>query len=222
MAEKFAKALQFNKVEGDEFAKLVLFCQAEDAVERNRYFVDLMNTRLARKIQSGEIDRASWERLPNWLNWVLYSLVDQADVKFEPAAICTLLGNIASEESVAIALAQLFDSGILRREVDGEIVKGKELIPAAAAQDIPVDLVRKLQIDLMYLGMESLFKSEPTDREMGALTVALTEEEFNQIKFEVRQLRKRIAKDIMSKRIATKGDRLYQLNLQLFPLSGKE
>lgn len=220
MAEKFGRALQFNKPEIEEFVKLVVFTQAQDAVDRNRHFVDLINVRLLRKMQTGVLAKETWEKLPNWVTWILFSLVDQKNVKFEPKEILKALGPIATEETLQLALKNLFDSGILRRnEATGEVIKVKEL--ATSAQEIPVDLIRKIQIDLLYLGLESMFKDDPVDREIGALTLALTEEEFNQIKFEVRQLKKRIAKDILAKRVSTKGDRLYQLNLQFFPLSNK-
>ncbi len=220
MAEKFARALQFNKQETEEFVKLVLFSQACDAVERNRHFVDLVNIRLLKKMQRGEIAKDNWEKLPNWLSWILVSLVDIKDIKFEPIELLKILGPIATEESLTETVGSLFSSGVLRRnEATGEVVKGKELIPTS--QNVPVELVRKLQMDLLYLGLESLFKENPVDREVGALTLALTEEEFNQIKFELRQLKKKIAKDIVAKRVSTKGDRLYQLNLQFFPISTK-
>lgn len=218
MAEKFARALQFNKQETDEFVKLVLFSQASDAVERNRHFVDLVNIRLLKKMQKGEIAKENWEKLPNWLSWILYSLVDLKDIKYEPKALIKILGPIATEEQLTQAISNLFNTGILRQnEVTGEFIKVRELIPNS--QDVPVELVRKLQMDLLYLGLESLFKENPVDREVGALTLALTEEEFNQIKFEIRQLKKRIAKDIVAKRVSTRGDRLYQFNLQFFPIS---
>lgn len=220
MAEKFARALQFNKQETEEFVKLVEFSQAQDAVERNRHFVDLVNIRLLKKMERGEISKDQWEKLPNWLSWILFSLVDIKDISFEAKELLKLLGPIASEETLTSAVKNLFEAGVLRRnEATGEIYKAKELI--STDQNVPVELVRKLQMDLLYLGLESLFKENPVDREVGALTLALTEEEFNQIKFEIRQFKKRIAKDIVAKRVSTKGERLYQLNLQFFPISGK-
>lgn len=77
--------------------------------------------------------------------------------------------------------------------------------------------LRKLQSELIQIGMDSLYHDEPTEREFGALTVSLTQEEFEKLKFELRHLRKRVHKDVAVSRKETKGDRVYQLNLQLFP-----
>ena len=81
--------------------------------------------------------------------------------------------------------------------------------------------MRKLQAELIYLGMESLFQDNPQEREFGAFTMALTKEEFEQVKFEVRQLRKRLYAEYSVKREQSKGDRVYQLNFQLFPVTNR-
>jgi hypothetical protein len=49
----------------------------------------------------------------------------------------------------------------------------------------------------------------------------MTPDEFEHVKFELRQLRKRLNKDIGVKRLSSKGDQVYQLNIQLFPVTEK-
>jgi uncharacterized protein (TIGR02147 family) len=89
----------------------------------------------------------------------------------------------------------------------------------SGSENVPVALVRKLQAELIYLGLESLFQDAPQEREFGAMTVSLTESEFEQLKFELRQFRKRWTKDIAVARSQSKGDRVFQLNIQLFPVT---
>ena len=71
----------------------------------------------------------------------------------------------------------------------------------------------------MYLGLESLYQDQATEREFGSLTMSLTEKEFEEIKFKLRQMRKSLHKENSIARMGQKGDRVYQLNLQLFPVS---
>ncbi|WP_374031465.1 TIGR02147 family protein [Bdellovibrio bacteriovorus] len=80
-------------------------------------------------------------------------------------------------------------------------------------------LVRKLQSQLMYLGLESLYQDQPTEREFGTLTLSLTKSEFEEIKFKLRQMRKALHKDNSIARMKDKGERVYQLNIQLFPVT---
>ena len=73
----------------------------------------------------------------------------------------------------------------------------------------------------MYLGLESLFHDGPTEREFGSATLTMTKSEFEDLRFQLRKIRKEAQKNIGVKRLSTKGERVYQLNLQLFPVSNK-
>ena len=52
------------------------------------------------------------------------------------------------------------------------------------SEKIPPELIKKLQAELIYLGMESLIQGQTKDREFGSLTVCLTEAEFEKLKFD--------------------------------------
>lgn len=218
MIGKFGKALGFMKDQTDEFRLLVQFTQATDPAERNMYLKKLSEHRVAGKLKSGEIDRKTWEKVPNWVAWIIYAMVDQEGVSFDTAALKTLLRGKASEDEIETALGTLINSGELRRdEVTGELKKNRSLIESP--EEIPVALVRKLQSQLMYLGLESLYQDQPTDREFGTLTMSLTKAEFEEIKFKLRQMRKALHKDNSIARMKEKGERVYQLNIQLFPVT---
>ena len=82
-------------------------------------------------------------------------------------------------------------------------------------------LIRRLQTQLMCLGLESLFQDCPTEREFGTLTLSLTKKEFEDLRFQLRKFRKQIHKDNSIQRMQSKGERVYQLNLQLYPVTDK-
>ena len=58
--------------------------------------------------------------------------------------------------------------------------------------DVPAELVRKSQSELIYLGLESLHKYSPQEREVSGFTLAMTEKEYEWVRFELRKLRKQI------------------------------
>ncbi|WP_373998470.1 TIGR02147 family protein [Bdellovibrio bacteriovorus] len=218
MIGKFGKALSFMKDQTEEFRLLVHFTQATDPAERNMYLKKLSEHRVAGKLKSGEIDRKTWEKVPNWVAWIIYAMVDQEGVSFDTSALKALLRGKASEDEIEAALNTLLASGELRRdEVTGELKKNRSLIESP--EEIPVALVRKLQSQLMYLGLESLYQDQPTEREFGTLTLSLTKTEFEEIKFKLRQMRKALHKDNSIARMKQKGERVYQLNIQLFPVT---
>lgn len=217
MVSKFAKACSFNKAQTDEFRLLVVFNQAEDPADRNYALKQLSEYRVEQKLKHGELDRKVFEKVPNWIGWIIYAMVDQEGVVFETSQLKDLLRGKASESEINEALENLIKSGELSRDPETNIIsKGK---PTEAPEEIPSALVRKLQMQLMYLGLESLYQDTATEREFGALTLSLTEKEFEDIKFKLRQLRKSLHKDNSIARMNSKGERVYQLNLQLFPVS---
>lgn len=219
MAIRFAKTIGLNKDDTQEFCSLVRYNQAKEPLERNRYLKELSDLRTQRQLRAGEISSEAWNKVPSWVTWVLYALADQKNVQFHsPEALREIIKNRASVDDIKKSLSSLLASGELVAQPETkELVKGRELM--SGSEGIPVALVRKLQAELIYLGLESLFKDDPQDREFGALTVALTEEEFDQLKFELRQLRKRWFKDFAVQRRLNKGDRVFQLNIQLFPVT---
>jgi uncharacterized protein (TIGR02147 family) len=219
MVSKFAKACGLNKAQGDEFKLLVLFNQAEDPADRNFALKKLSEYRVEQKLKHGQLDRKVFEKVPNWIGWIIYALVDQSGVSFEVPQLKYLLRGKASETEIQHALESLLASGELTKDAEtGKIQKGKS---TEAPDEIPAALIRKLQMQLMYLGLESLYQDEASEREFGSLTMSLTEKEFEDIKFKLRQMRKSLHKENSIARMETKGDRVYQLNLQLFPVSNR-
>lgn len=218
MIGKFGKALGFMKEQTEEFRLLVHFTQATDPADRNLFLKRLSEFRVASKLKSGEIDRKTWEKVPNWVTWIVYAMVDQEGVTFDTVALKKILRGKASEDEIENAVNTLLSSGELHKDSKtGELKKSRNLIESP--EEIPVALVRKLQSQLMYLGLESLFQDQPTEREFGTLTLSLTKNEFEEIKFKLRQMRKALHKDNSIARMKSKGERVYQLNLQLFPVT---
>ncbi len=217
MISKFAKACSLNKSQAEEFKLLVLFNQSEDPADRNYALKKLSEYRVDQKLKDGQLDRKVFDKVPNWIGWIIYALADQEGVSFEPTQLKHALRGKASESEITTSLNHLLDSGeLIRDPATGMITKGqsKEVV-----DEIPPALIRKLQMQLMYLGLESLYQDEPDQREFGSLTLSLTEKEFSDIKFKLRQLRKALHKENSIARMNEKGERVYQLNLQLFPVS---
>lgn len=218
MAYKFAKAMALGREEAEEFVVLVDFTQATEPIERNRHLKSLADIRVRQQLKSGEIKVETWEKVPSWVMWVLYSLVDQKNVRFEPQDLFEVMRGKARPDEIRRCLERLVESGELVVDpATGEMQRGRELM--SGSENVPVALVRKLQAELIYLALESLFQDQPQDREFGAQTLALTDTEFEQLKFELRQFRKRWLKDVSVNRKVDKADRVYQLNIQLFPVT---
>ncbi len=217
---KFSKALHLDKEQSLEFKALVEYNQAVEPLERNRFLKKLSEIRVKKRLEENPGNKEQLKEMPNWVSWVLYALADQKNIDFGRDDLETLFCPEVSPSKMKASLKKMIDSEHLYKEgKTGAWIKKRELL--SKVDSIPVEVVRKLQSELIYLGMESLFRDAPQEREFGAFTLALTEKEFEKVRFELRKVRKKIQKDIMMERERSKGDRVYQLNIQLFPLTKK-
>ena len=218
MILKFAKALSLSKESTHEFRILVLFTQCTEPAERNFLLKELADIRMQQLVREGEIDGEALDKMPNWIGWILYAAMDQEDVDFRPEKLRELFRGKAHESEIQEAVKNLVRSGEIRQDdLTGKLIKSTH--SNENRDEIPPTLVRKLQSHLMYLGLESLFQDPPSEREFGSLTLSLTKAEFEELRFKLRQLRKQTHKDQAIKRMTSKGERVYQLNLQLFPVT---
>ena len=220
MAQKFGRAMGFNKAQVEEFQALVRYCQAEDPSTRNQFLKQLNEIRYKTRKDKASVGSKTWETIPSWLSWTLLHMVDQANVNFDPEQLHRLLGGRTQIETIRRALEGLIQSGLVERDPEThQLRKTKHLLEAPS--QIPSDLIRKIQSELVLMGVEALFNEDPHGREAGSLTLCLTDSEFEELKFELRHLRKKLHREFSAKRAASPGDRVYQLNLQLFPLTRK-
>lgn len=218
MVGKFSKALGLNKEQSEEFELLVKYGQATDPAERNIHLKELNEKRVGIKLKSGEIDQKIWDKIPGSMAWIIYAMIDQENVKFDATHLRKLLRSKVTVDEIQSAVQSLIDAGEVSQDAEThELKKVRSLMESA--EEIPVALVRKLQTELMYLGMESLFQDAATEREFGSATLALTKAEFEELRFTLRKIRKEAQKNISVKRTTSKGERVYQLNLQLFPVT---
>jgi len=181
-ARKFARGLNLDKEGTDEFLLLVEYCQAQDPLERNRHLKTLNEFRMRRRIKSGEVNEEKIENAPTWVSWVIHTLVDQKGADFSIEGLRETLQGRVSVDDIRRSLQKLFDSQALQLDLEtGKVKKG--MIPPNQ-EELSAEMIRKIQSELMYLGMEALINGRANDREVGTLTVCLTEAEFEKLKFE--------------------------------------
>lgn len=218
MCKKFGRALRLEKADQEEFEILVAYNQAVDPLERNNSLKTLSEMRSQKSLDAGDIDQTTWEKVPGWLSWVIYALIDQANIEFSIEHLKKVLRHKASEKSIQEAIDKLVAAGDVRIEnnipyKNNKVISNSDKIPAA--------LVRKLQAELVYLGLESLYRDPPQEREISGFTIAMTEEEFSWVRHEMRKIRKELQTKLMMAREKTPGKKVYQVNIQLFPLTNE-
>jgi uncharacterized protein (TIGR02147 family) len=218
MIQNFAKALRLNREDQEEFSWLVKYGQESDPMVRNQNLKSLFEIRFNKKNQQGEISQRGLMVAKGWLPMVIHQMADLDGTNLnDPAEIQKNLRFVQKEKDIRLSIDNLVEAGVFSRDEDGKVKKCKDTLDDP--NEVHFDLVKKVQSEFIYLGLESLFKDASFEREFGGATLNLTFEEFEKLKFELRKIRKSWHKDTSARRSESKGDAIYQLNIQLFPLT---
>lgn len=78
--------------------------------------------RVEQQLKHGEFDRKVFEKVPNWIGWIIYALVDQQGVTFETSQLRDLLRGKAAESEITEALENLIKSGELVRDPITQVI----------------------------------------------------------------------------------------------------
>ncbi|MEZ4239620.1 MAG: TIGR02147 family protein [Myxococcota bacterium] len=210
--EAFAAALQLATAEADFFGLLVALGQAATDAERNAAWERIAATRRFREARRIEGD--GFEYLSRWYYPAIRELAARPDFREDPEWIAQAVrpkitaarARRAVEVIVALGLWVRGDDGRLRRS-DASVVTPHEVVGLA---------VHNYHHGMIERAREAIDAFDPEERHLGAVTVAVPEALVPELKRQVAAFQERIL-DLCD--AAPDSDRVYQLNIQLFPLS---
>jgi uncharacterized protein (TIGR02147 family) len=210
-ALKLSRALKLTKRERDYFQAMVLFCQAENHEEKKRCFEELM----AFKESSVRILDANQYRFYD--KWY-YTAVREA-LAFFPltdsnfAALGKCIVPAISEKQVAQAIALLLDLKLTEKTEQGAYRRTDTLI--STGNDIRSLTLNNFVINTMRLA-EQAINEGLKDTNLSSVTFSVANSDFNAIQEEIRKCRRRIMEIAKG---SNSPDRVYQFNVQLFPMT---
>ncbi len=212
---RVASAMGLSGFESDFFVLLVAYDQAKDAKTKTEIFNSLQEIILSNRV--GILERAFFEYYSNWLNSAIRELaasVDSASSK----GLAKLCFPEVSADAVAQSLKFLTRSKLLRKSTrKGQYTQGRKSISTGTLPS-SVMAVRNLHRQMGNLAVESLDSVPVSERNFSTITLGLTEGAYKDIVAEMQNFRRKVV-DIAAKDQGT--ERVYELNLQLFPLSQK-
>lgn len=207
------QALGLAKKQARYFETLVAFNQAKRLPEKTRLYQDLMD------LKPTDIKRIEGRELRLFSEWyyvAIRELVCFTSVRDDYEALARkLLPPILPKEAKK-AVADLLEIGLLERREDGRLVQSQKALSTG-------DVVRSVQAaayqrTVFRLAAEALDKVPHDERDLSTLTLTFSAATFKKAVTEIRQLRKTLLKLALEE---SRPDRVFQCNLQLFPLSAK-
>lgn len=212
-AERVAKAMGLSGFRVEYFCLMVDYCDSLDARSREQIFSQmcaLMEANGVRVLGAEAIDYYK-----SWINPTVRELAPMMPGA-KPSEIAKMCVPEVTVGEVRNALTLLVKAGLLKSMPDGSYVqtdKGLTGDPVLVS-----GAMRMMQKQVAQLAADALDIVPSTERDISGFTFGINEKTFGRLVNEIKLFRERV-KEIVSEDEGC--DRVYRLNLQLFPLSEK-
>jgi len=214
MIEKFVKALQLNEKEATYFKYLVLFDQAKTGKEKQEHYVVLRSMENAKGEKALNSDQ--YDYFSTWYNAVIRELVTLIDFKddFKLLAATVLPPIKKREANTSVEL--LLKLGLVKKRQDGRYEQVSTAITAESG--VASLAIRQFNKAMAMHAVAAIENVSKTERSIFGITIGASPEMFEIINAEMAAFKDRIV-TLVSR--DEKCGRVYQLNLQFFPMSQK-
>ncbi|MDB5047326.1 MAG: hypothetical protein JWO30_397 [Fibrobacteres bacterium] len=213
---RVAKALKLNKAEADYFEMMVPFTQARTNGVKDHYYQRMLGQK--RKLKIAKIGEEQYDYYTKWYHPVVRSLVSKVDFRdgrrghdFGALARCLVPPISARDAKKSVQLLEKL--GLIVLGKDGAYTQSSAII-STGDEVASLNIVNyHKQVSRLAEGAHDLSSKE--ERDISALTLGISEEDFLRIKARIQAFRKEIMDMAMA---SASPDRVYQLNFQLFPV----
>jgi uncharacterized protein (TIGR02147 family) len=211
--EAFIKAMKLPAQEAHFFRLLVDLDQAKNDEDRNEAWQLISACRRFREAR--QIEGESFRYLSHWYYPAIRELAACNGFQASPAWIAKALRPRITQAQAARALEALVTLGMLVPDEEGQ------LIPADASVVTPMEVaglaVHNYHSGMLLRATDAISAFDPEHRYLGGLTVSIPASLVDTLKDELKDLQSRLL-DLCDSAPAP-AEHVYQLNLQLFPLS---
>lgn len=220
-AESVAKAMGLTGFQQDYFCRMVEFCDAQTNEEKQAAYGEMCRLADANKVRilGGE----AYAYFSSWINPTLRELAPIMPGA-KPLEMARVLCPSVPAADVRFSLDQMVQMGLLKKiESAGEVsyVQTDVGINPVDNQDHKAALnvaVRSMQKQFARLAADSLDEFDGSERNLSGITMGLDRAAYERVAKEMAEFRRKI-ESIVSE--VKDYDRVYRINLQMFPLTRK-
>jgi uncharacterized protein (TIGR02147 family) len=209
---KFIVALKLTEKEAAYFRHLVLFNQAKSANEKQEHYVVMLS--MMHTVKELKLNALQHEYYNHWFVPVIRELVCLHDFSDDYKKIAETVIPPVQANDARFAVKLLKKLGMIEQLPDGSY-RQKD---AAIVSDSTIDrmAVRSFNREMLRKAEASLDTISVDLRQIYGMTLGISKECYDVLAAEMQAFRDRIVTIVNSD---MKSDSVYQLNLQLFPLS---
>lgn len=213
---KLHQVLKLEKKEKKYFDLLVNYNQAKKDLEKEFYFNEL------KKFKNSKIFTVSQKQYAlygKWYNIAIRELINIIPIYDTSDNTCKRIASYL-EPSIKVSeikksLEILIETGIIEKKMSGRYSLKNKLI--TTGMEIPIFTVRNILEQFFTLGKEAIERFIRKERVVSTVSLSLSDDGYEQIKLKSEEYRKEILK--IAENDMGKLNRVYHMNLQLFPLT---
>lgn len=196
-AEYFANLVRFNKAKSDRDIKM--------------YYEKLLALKGA---GARSLEKSQYEFYTKWYYSAILTLLDFYPLTDDYAALAAKVTPPITEAKARKAVALLEQLGLIKRTESGGWQLTHKII--STGKHYRSIAVKTFQEETMRLAMESLHRHPPEKRNISTVTITIAESNFDHLNEMIAQFREHLLQIALDEK---KPDKVYQLNMQLFPLT---
>ncbi len=214
MTLAIARLFGFRKHETHYFELLVQYHQADKHEERKYYFERLIGMR---RSKAKNLTEEQYELYSNWYCAAILELLDFYMFSDNYAQLASSLEPSITEAQAKKAIAILERLQLIRKNPDGFYEKTDAII--SAGENWKSLSIMNFQKETMNLAQRALDAIPKERRDISTLTLSISEDSVERIKEKIRDMRREL---LEIARADERTDAVYQVNLQLFPLTAQD
>jgi uncharacterized protein (TIGR02147 family) len=210
---RMISAMGLAGYEADYFKAMVNFCNAKDDSAKMPFWKEMRKIAIEYKVRV--VDKEAVEYFDGWKNPVIRELAPMMKGA-TPGQMAKACCNEISAADVASSLDFLTKVGFLRKDASGAYRQTEKNV--VASKDGMAYAVHALQKNMISLGGEAVERFDAKTRSISSVTLTVNRKGYERIAREIDDFRKRIVAIAAD---TNDADQIYQMNLQLFPLTWK-
>ena len=212
-AENVGVALRLAGFELEYFKAMVVYCHAQSDFEKKKAFELMLE--LAKNSKVKIVDGEAFMYYETWVHPVVRELAPVM-TGATPGEIAKKCCHEVSAGEVRESLDFMVKAGLLKKK--GDVYEQSDAHLKGTSEVMPVAL-RSMHSRMADFAKEAIEQFPASERNFTGLTMGISAEDYEQILNELEVCRKRISQIALNSRGT---ERVYRLNLQLFPLTWGE
>jgi uncharacterized protein (TIGR02147 family) len=208
---RFADALKLSKAEAEFFAHLVEFNQSKNPSHRAEHAQLMLQCKGFQKIHP--LQQAEYAYYANWFYIPVRELAGMREFREDPEWIAQRIFPQITSSEAKQALQDLEALGMLTR-LDGRLVQAQRTLNTE--NEVSSSAIARYHKEMLTKAAESIDAVPRASREISAACVPLSKAAAAKIKTMIQEFRREV---LVIAAEDNEADTVYQINMQLFPLS---